>query len=99
MQNARVLVLPVVVNLEIREHRLYVTVDVAVFDADLREYGELSCRPVESPISAQDIVHRWQIRVLDRDAHVECGSVLAGEKVPRNFGITAAHELAVKCQV
>ena len=30
---------------------------------------------------------------------MECGSILAGEKIPRHLGITAAHELAVKCQI
>ena len=40
MQKAGVLVLLVVVNLEVCEHRLYVAVHVAVFDSDLREDTE-----------------------------------------------------------
>jgi len=48
MQNAGALVLLVIIDFEVREHRLYVAVDVAVFDGDLREHRELAGRNVEA---------------------------------------------------
>jgi hypothetical protein len=71
------------------------TVHVSVLDADLREHGELACCQVESPVRAENIVHRGQVRVLDHDLYAECGAVLAGESIPRHLSITTA---AVKRQ-
>src|SRR5712691_6107358 len=99
MQDAGALVLLVVINLEVCEHRLYVAAHIAIFNVDLREHGELASRHVESPVGTQNIIHGGQVRVLDRDIQVESGSVWAGKKITRHVGIAAAHELAPKCQI
>ena len=62
-------------------------------------HRELAGRNVEASECAQEVVHRGQVGVLDRDLQVECGSLLAREKITRDAGIAAAHELAAKRQI